>query len=169
MVRTILNSCSQSRMQFSSIFALTIPLLAGAPNAFGASFLSGSIIEAVVDTDVCLHSPAHVPCQQLSSTDAAAPGNINPIRITLSLIAPDGTPVTGLVSGDFDFEWRFGTVMSIPAVGTCTNCFEDTSTLVGDPPGMYVIFVTPAIVTWEEVNISRMRIDVTPNVWQRGT
>ncbi len=26
---------------------------------------------------------------------------------------------------------------------------------------MYVIFVTPSLVNWEDVNISRMRIDVT--------
>ena len=161
MLRMISGSCSRSGTRYASLAVLAIGLFAGAPGAFGATILTGSIIEAVVDTDVCLHSPAHVPCQDLGSSDAAAPGNTNPIRLTLSLIAPNGTPVTGLVSGDFDFEWRFGIPFSIPSVGTCPSCFEDTSTLVGGPPGMYVIFATPSLVNWEDVNISRMRIDVT--------
>ena len=162
MLRKILGSYSRVGTRFSSVAVLTIALLAGAPDAFGVKpFLSGSILEAVVETDVCARVPAALGCSSFSSTEAATPTTTHPIRITLSVIRPNGVPVTGLLRGDFDFEWRFGTNMSIPSVGTCAGCFEDTSTLVGGPPGMYVLYVTPSFASWEEVNISRLRIDVT--------
>ena len=161
MFRKILRSYSRAGTRFPSVAVLTIAMLAGAPGAFGVKpFLSGSILEAVLETDSCTRG-APTPCGQLSSTEAATPTTTHPIRITLSVIRPNGVPVTGLLRGDFDFEWRFGTNMSIPSVGTCADCFEDPSTLVGGPPGMYVLYVTPSFGSWEDVNISRLRIDVT--------
>lgn len=161
---TFFRECSRLRARVFTIVVLMLALSAGAEDAFAVKpFLSGEIFEMVVETDVCFRQPAAGGCNDLGSTEAAAPGNPNPIRITLSLIQPNGAGVTGLVRGDFDFEWRFGQPIEIPAVGNCASCFEDSSLLFSPIPGMYVLYITP-LANWEDVNISRLRVDASPTV-----
>ncbi len=159
-----LGKCSRSKTRWFTVAALMLALSTAGGQAFAAQpFLSGDIFEMVVETDVCLRQPLSGGCSTFGSIDAAAPGNANPIRVTLSLIQPNGAPVTGLPRGDFEFEWRFGQPILIPTFASCPICFEDSSTLLVPLPGMYVLYVTPTGI-WEDVNVSRLRIDVLPTV-----
>ena len=156
--------CSRSKTCLFTVAVLLPALSTGAEEAFAVEpFLSGAMFEMVVETDVCLRQPLSGGCSTFGSTEAAAPGNANPIRVTLSLIQPKGAPLTGLARGDFEFEWRFGQPILIPSFATCALCFEDSSLLLVPLPGMYVLYITPTGI-WEDVNISRLRVDVLPTV-----